>query len=253
MKMKEIVKGVMIAGMLLVTCLGVNAQDETVQKFEPDFPHTLIYSPKGGVNIRVAPSPKAQKFYQYGEALQLPSNTLFALRAEKNGWYQIAFGMNEPYVSKTVTQKAALAPMDIAAMTNRVLTLDAVHGLKCRLGIPKELNNTVLWLENQAEEGRYTITLGKINSGNTLISGFFSRNVYSIKYAPNAKLYVKDSQNESYPDAIVITFGDEFAVDVNGGKQLDLTKVPLATLKWMFESPHTSYASEYLSSDILKY
>jgi len=253
MRLKEFVKGVMMAGMLFVTCLEANAQDETVLKFEPDFPHALIFTPKEGVNIRVAPSPKAQKFYQYGEALQLPSNTLFAIRTEKNGWYQIAFGMNEPYVSKTVTQKAALAPMDIAAMTNRVLVLDAVHGLKCRLGVPKELNNTVLWLENQAEEGRYTITLGKMNSGKTLLSGFFSRNVYSIKYDSKAKFYVKDSQDESYPDAIVITFGDEFAVDVNGVKQLDLTKVPLATLKWMFESPHTSYVSEYLSSDILKY
>ena len=149
MRMKEFVKGVMMAGLLLVTSLGANAQDETVQKFEPEFPHALIFSPKEGVNMRVAPSPKAQKFYQYGEALQLPSNTLFALRAEKNGWYQIAFGMNEPYVSKTVTKKAGLASMDIAAMTNRVLTLDPVHGLTCRLGIPKELNNTVLWLEDR--------------------------------------------------------------------------------------------------------
>ncbi len=48
MKMKEFVKGVMIAGMLLVTCLGVNAQDETVQKFEPDFPqYSDILSEKG--------------------------------------------------------------------------------------------------------------------------------------------------------------------------------------------------------------
>ena len=250
--MKELLKGVAMAGLLLVSSLGANAQDETVLNFEPEFPHSLIFTPKGGVNIRVAPSPKAQKFYQYGEALQLPSNTLYAVRAEKNGWYQIAFGMNEPYVSKTVTQKAALTPMDITAMTNQVLTLDAAHGLKCRLGVPEELNNTVLWLENQAEEGRYTITLGKINSSKTLISSFFSRNVYSIKYAPKAKLYVKDSQDESSPDAIVITFGDEFAVEVNGVKQLDLTKVPLATLKWMFESPHTSYSSEFLSSDILK-
>ena len=253
MRMKEFVKGAMMAGLLLFSSMGANAQDETVQKFEPEFPQSLIFTPKDGVNIRVAPSPKAQKFYQYGEALQLPSNTLFALRAEKNGWYQIAFGMNEPYVSKTVTQKAALTPMDIAAMTNRVLTLDPVRGLTCRLGVPKELNNTVLWLENQAEEGRYTITLGKMNSGKTLISGFFSRNVYSIKYVPKAKLYVKDSQDEAYPDAIVITFGDEFAVDVNGTKQLDLTKVPLATLKWMFENPYTSYNSAFLSSDVLKY
>ena len=57
MRMKEFVKGVMMAGLLLVTSLGANAQDETVQKFEPEFPHALIFSPKEGVNMRVAPSP----------------------------------------------------------------------------------------------------------------------------------------------------------------------------------------------------
>lgn len=60
MRMKEFVKGVMMAGLLLVTSLGANAQDETVQKFEPEFPHALIFSPKEGVNMRVAPSPKAR-------------------------------------------------------------------------------------------------------------------------------------------------------------------------------------------------
>lgn len=55
MRMKEFVKGVMMAGLLLVTSLGANAQDETVQKFEPEFPHALIFSPKEGVNMRVAP------------------------------------------------------------------------------------------------------------------------------------------------------------------------------------------------------
>ena len=230
----------------------ISAQTESIDKVEVEFPRKFIYATTDNVNLRIAPSSKAEKFYDYGEAMQLPSYTLFqVLQETRNGWFEIKWNIaNTVFVSKTVVKEANLTPLSMDELTNKRKYADAKGQYWYQIGEPKELPGTVLWVKNECEEGTYSLTLGKKNSAGTLIGGFLNVTV-GLKYVPKAKVFVKSITDQNSFGSFTIIYGDEYSVTINGQKMPDLTKFPKDALKKLFENDQVSCSSEFLSNDVL--
>lgn len=241
---------------MVVSVAGASAQSYTkVDALEVEFPSKLVYTESKAVNVRTGPGVKFEKYYQYGEPMTVGSGTLYPLLGEQNGWCKIQFGYDEVWVSKSLMKESALTPIDFSAVSNRKIDMTSAGwaaGSWLVLAKSETLPGTVVWLENNVGGESYTLTLGKVNAQGTIVMGAVSRNVNKLKYVPRAKFYVKPSPDGECLDGVDITFGDEFAVDCGGEKIVNFAKVPLASLRIVFENDYQFGSDEFITSDILR-
>ena len=233
-------KSLAVLCVMVASVTGASAQSYVkVDALEVEFPSKLVYTESKAVNVRTGPGVKFDKYYQYGEPMTVGAGTLYPLLGEQNGWCKIQFGYDEAWVSKSLMKQSAFAPIDFAAVSNRKIDMAAVGwtpGAWLELAKSETLPGTVVWLENNVGGESFTLTIGKVNAQGTIVMGAVSRNVNKLKYVPRAKFYVKPSQDGECLDGVDITFGDEFAVDCGGEKIVNLAKVPLASLRLVFEN-----------------
>lgn len=241
--------------MLTAVCQRTFAQeDESVTNFSVEFPAKLMYLETTNVNLRTAPNPRAEKFYQYGMPMHLPTYQLFPVAGERNGWVKVVYGIDEPYVSKQFVKFAQPRPLDMENISNNIITYAGADNYWVRIATPKSLPNTVVWIENTAEDDLFTITIGKLNADKTILAGKFTRNIYMeySQQSPSSSISVSDAQNRTCLDAAVITFGRQYLAWANSNAQLDITQIPLNVLQQLFQSDKASWSSQYITTDILK-